>query len=121
MKLRQYLAEHGVPLGATERLPIYLADTMENRLPAQSPLPMADIFTSEVRAALHVRNDEPVLVVLGNPPYFGKSDNPSKDAAGKPTFIGGLLQDYFMVDGHPLGERNPKWLQNDYVKFIRFA
>jgi len=25
------------------------------------------------------------------------------------------------VDGHPLGERNPKALQDDYVKFIRFA
>ena len=25
------------------------------------------------------------------------------------------------MDGHPLGERNPKWLQDDYVKFIRFA
>lgn len=28
---------------------------------------------------------------------------------------------YSSVDGHPLGEKNPKWLQNDYVKFIRFA
>jgi predicted helicase len=26
-----------------------------------------------------------------------------------------------MVDGKPLGEKNPKWLQDDYVKFIRFA
>ena len=25
------------------------------------------------------------------------------------------------MDGKPLGERNPKWLQDDYVKFIRFA
>ena len=29
--------------------------------------------------------------------------------------------EYFFVDGMPLGERNPKWLQDDYVKFIRFA
>lgn len=26
-----------------------------------------------------------------------------------------------MCDGKPLGERNPKWLNDDYVKFIRFA
>ena len=32
-----------------------------------------------------------------------------------------MLQDYYQVDGAPLGERNPKWLQDDYVKFIRFA
>jgi hypothetical protein len=25
------------------------------------------------------------------------------------------------VDGQPLEEKNPKWLQDDYVKFIRFA
>ena len=28
---------------------------------------------------------------------------------------------YFQVDGAPLGERNPKWLNDDYVKFIRYA
>jgi len=38
-----------------------------------------------------------------------------------PTFIGQLIQDYYVVDGAWLDERNPKWLQNDYVKFIRFA
>ncbi len=37
------------------------------------------------------------------------------------TWIGEKLMDYFFVDGKPLGERNPKWLQDDYVKFIRFA
>ena len=28
---------------------------------------------------------------------------------------------YFHIDGEPLGERNPKWVNNDYVKFIRLA
>lgn len=37
------------------------------------------------------------------------------------TDIGQKLMEYFFVDGMPLGERNPKWLQDDYVKFIRFA
>ncbi len=37
------------------------------------------------------------------------------------TFIGELIEDYKKVDGKPLGEKNPKWLQDDYVKFIRFA
>ena len=37
------------------------------------------------------------------------------------TFIGRLLEDYYQVDGAPLGEKNPKWLQDDYVKFIRFG
>lgn len=37
------------------------------------------------------------------------------------TFIGNLLQDYYQVDGEKLAERNTKWLQDDYVKFIRFG
>jgi len=44
--------------------------------------------------------------------------------AGKkkqPTFIGRLIKDYFVCDGKWLQEKNPKWLQDDYVKFIRWA
>jgi predicted helicase len=39
----------------------------------------------------------------------------------QPTWIGKLLEDYKQVDGQPLEEKNPKWLQDDYVKFLRFA
>ncbi|MFH1921317.1 MAG: type ISP restriction/modification enzyme, partial [Planctomycetota bacterium] len=39
----------------------------------------------------------------------------------QPTFIGRLIRDYFFVDERPLGEKNPKGLQDDYVKFLRFA
>ena len=37
------------------------------------------------------------------------------------TWIGELIEDYKVIDGQWLGEKNPKWLQDDYVKFIRFA
>lgn len=30
-------------------------------------------------------------------------------------------QSYYEVDDEPLGEKNSKWLQDDYVKFLRFA
>ena len=121
VKLRQQLAELGVTLGDNERLPVYLADTMMNRVPDQMHLPGADVLSKEIRDASQVRDQEQVLVVLGNPPYNSKSDNPSKDSLGKPTFIGGLIEAYYRVDGQALGERNPKSLQDDYVKFIRFA
>jgi len=49
------------------------------------------------------------LLILGNPPYSGHSSN-----AGKMVE---LMADY----RQGLGERNPKWLQDDYVKFIRMA
>ena len=32
-----------------------------------------------------------------------------------------MIDDYKQIDGKPLGEKNPKWLQDDYVKFLRFA
>jgi predicted helicase len=53
-------------------------------------------------------------VVIGNPPWRGRSSN-------KGTWITDLLREYFQVDGQSLGERNPKWLQDDYVKFLRLA
>lgn len=49
------------------------------------------------------------LVIIGNPPYSGHSYN-----AGS---IADLMADY----REGLAERNPKWLQDDYVKFIRMA
>jgi predicted helicase len=121
VKLRQQLREMGVVLGDTDRLPVFLADTMMNKVPAQLSLPGANILSKEIRDAAQVRDQEEILVILGNPPYFGKSDNPSKDSLGHLTFIGELMQEYYQVDGVPLGEKNPKWLQNDYVKFLRFA
>lgn len=53
-------------------------------------------------------------MILGNPPYSGHSSNTGE-------WIRGLIEDYKKVDGNPLGEKNPKWLQDDYVKFLRFA
>ena len=68
-----------------------------------------------------MKRDEPLLVIIGNPPYPRDSANPSRDSDGEFTFIGGLIEDYKLVDGQPLGEKNSKALQADYVKFIRWA
>ena len=40
---------------------------------------------------------------------------------GKDTLSNRLTGNYFSCDGEPLGERQSKWLNDDYVKFIRFA
>jgi predicted helicase len=53
-------------------------------------------------------------VVIGNPPWRGRSNHHG-------PWITNLLRDYFQVDGQSLGERNPKWLNDDYVKFLRLA
>lgn len=98
-----------------ERLKVYLTNTLN---PAQEQIQTLfgpyRIISAEANAADEVKRDLPIMVVLGNPPYSGHSSN-------KGEWITDLVNDYKMVDGKPLGERNPKWLQDDYVKFIRFG
>jgi len=109
-----------------ERLGIYLTNTLEDAEGTIRELygPYR-IIADEAKAAAGIKRDLPIMVVLGNPPYSGHSANASwrNDANGRkePTFIGRLIKDYYVVDGRPLGEKNPKWLQDDYVKFIRWA
>ncbi len=117
-----------------ERLGIFLTNTLEEAAKRSETLfgPLRAI-TEEADAAALVKRQLPIMIVMGNPPYAGHSANASVREAkrinkfGKwvtrkeETFIGGLLKDYYKVDGKPLGEKNPKWLQDDYVKFLRFG
>lgn len=67
-------------------------------------------IAKEARAALNVRNEESVLVILGNPPYSVSSQNKSE-------WIENKMQSY--KEG--LIEKNIQPLSDDYIKFIRFA
>lgn len=59
-------------------------------------------------------NDNQIPIIVGNPPYSGFSEN-------KETFISDLIEDYKYIAGERVKEKNIKSLQDDYVKFIRFA
>lgn len=107
-----------------QRLGVYLTNTLEgiNRNNRNSPI--TGFFSKEDNSANKIKMDYPISVVIGNPPYSGHSSNKSK-------WLNNLLRgknedktrkvNYFKVDGHSLGEKNPKWLNDDYVKFIRFG
>lgn len=104
-----------------ERLGVYLTNTLEQaEQQVQSLFGPLRVIAEEANAASEIKRKLPIMVVLGNPPYSGHSSNASR-VNGKLTWIGELIEDYKQVDGAPLGERNPKWLQDDYVKFIRFG
>jgi predicted helicase len=120
LKLSQYLADRGHPLAIGERLQVFLTNTLEPVEPLKNLLLPA--VSREVEEAQKVK-EKPILVITGNPPYSGHSKNKGdwttasigeykftweKNAAG-------------LDEKKPLGEKNPKWLQDDYVKFIRFA
>ena len=56
------------------------------------------------------------MCIIGNPPYSGESAN-------KGDWIMDLMQDYKKEpEGkEKLKERNPKWINDDYVKFLRYG
>jgi len=125
MKLGLLLDRTGYDFGSDERLRIYLTNTLEEAF-RLGDLPLfAKWLADEVEAAGEVKKNLPVMVVLGNPPYSGHSANMgawiSHLLRGKNLQTGEETENYFQVDGQPLGEKNPKWLNDDYVKFIRFA
>ena len=119
LKLSLFLQASGWQ--ANERLGIYLTNALEQPDEMQPPLPFAAFISDEANAALAVKRDEPILVILGNPPYSRHSVNPSRDSRGELTFIGKLIEDYKKIDGAPLDEATSKALQDDYVKFIRWS
>ncbi len=120
MKLGLQLQDQGYDFKKDERLRIFLTNTLDKAHEMHEPQ-MAKFLSDEANAANTVKRDTPVMVILGNPPYSYASANANKDAQGEFTFIGDLIRDYYQVDGESLHEHNPKGLQDDYVKFIRFA
>jgi hypothetical protein len=122
MKIGVKLVETGYTFGSDERAHILLTNTLQpaRALDLEERMRL-EAMAHEAERANEAKTTTPFTVVIGNPPYKGSSMNPSKDARGKLTFAGSLVQRFFQIRGAPLGERNPKWLNNDYVKFLGFA
>ena len=114
LKLELQLIERGADLTGEERLQIYLTNTLD-RIEAKSDVMFGQWLAEESKGAERVKEIEPVQVVLGNPPYLGESKN-------KSFWILDLIDEYKKEpDGSKLEEKNSKWINDDYVKFIRFA
>jgi predicted helicase len=114
MKMSFLLEELGYRMEDDERVKYYLTNTLEMKELDESKFPGMSSLSHESHEAGKVKKQVPILVVLGNPPYSGHSSNTGE-------WISDVIKEYYQVDGKPLGEKNPKWLQDDYVKFIRFS
>ncbi|MHB8854540.1 MAG: type ISP restriction/modification enzyme [Ignavibacteriaceae bacterium] len=114
MKISFLLEELGYRMEDDERVKYYLTNTLEMKELDESKFPGMSSLSTENHEAGKVKKQVPILVVLGNPPYSGHSSNTGE-------WISNVIKEYYQVDGKPLGEKNPKWLQDDYVKFIRFS
>ncbi|UWX58492.1 N-6 DNA methylase [Chlorobaculum sp. MV4-Y] len=114
LKLDMLLSETGYKPLRDQRLRVYLTNSLEEHHPETGTL-FASWLSQEASEANYIKRDTPVMVVLGNPPYSGHSAN-------KGEWIEGLLNDYKQEPGDGrLKEKNPKWLNDDYVKFIRYG
>ena len=114
LKLDLILKETGYKATKNDRLKVYLTNSLEEPHPDSGTL-FASWLSQEAEEANEVKRDVPVMVVLGNPPYSGESSN-------KGEWIQNLIEVYKQEPtGGKLQEKNPKWINDDYVKFIRYA
>ena len=102
-------------LGGEQRIRVYLTNSLEKSHPDTGIL-FANWLSTEANEANHIKRDTPVMCIIGNPPYSGESAN-------KGDWIMDLMQDYKKEPGgkEKLKERNPKWINDDYVKFLRYG
>lgn len=141
-RINHMLEEMGAPLAAGERAGVFLTNTLENpewelakvidkqgkyshdelhkalhaNLKKVNALPS---FRKETEDATLIKQEAPILVIIGNPPWEAHSKN-------KSAFIEELINPYFFNEGNPekgklKGIKLSKWVRNDYVKFLRFA
>ena len=115
LKLDMVLAETGYKPKNNERLRVYLTNSLEEHHNEMDNL-WSYAFSQEANGASRLKRDYPVMVVLGNPPYSGESNN-------KSPWILSLMDSYKREPNtnEPLKERNPKWINDDYCKFIRLG
>jgi predicted helicase len=111
LKMSFLLEELGYKLQKDDRVKLYLTNTLEMEELAQTELPGMASLSEESHLAGKVKKDQPILVILGNPPYSVSSVN-------KSDFIEHEMNVY---KEDVRTERNIQPLSDDYIKFIRFA
>ena len=114
LKLDMLLSETGYTHQSEKRLRVYLTNSLEDSNNEPRTL-FARWLSREATEANAIKRDCPVMVMIGNPPYSGISQNNGE-------WITKLIADYKVEPGgkEKLQEKKT-WLNDDYVKFIRLA
>lgn len=92
----------------TNRFNVYLTNALEKDETTKYPL--LDWLSEEAKQAGRIKSENPIMVVLGNPPYSVSSCN-------KSDYIDEIMEVY----KQDLNERNIQPLSDDYIKFIRMG
>ncbi len=147
------------PLKENDALQIILTNTLIQPSEIAADRGLQPIFEKELKSAQEIKKDENILIITGNPPYSGASENKGlfewevratygiepefqtieieknvkltdkiqtllkniqkqKESGSKNALkeLKSLHSKYKLQK-----EKNPKWLLDDYVKFMRFA
>ena len=117
LKLSYFLKNHGLDIIAEsdeKQLQLYLTNTL-GKIKIERELGFISPLAKETELANQIKEEQTILVIMGNPPYSGHSQNQEE-------WIRKEIDAYKSVDGRKMTEEKTlKWLQDDYVKFIRFA
>lgn len=115
LKLDMLLTETGYVPTKDQRLRVFLTNSLEEPHPDSGTL-WGNLLSDEADQANEVKRDAPVMCIIGNPPYSGESAN-------KGEWIMKLMDDYKKEPGgvQKLQEQNSKFINDDYVKFLRYG
>ncbi|MCR2104716.1 N-6 DNA methylase [Campylobacter upsaliensis] len=111
LKLGQILRKSGFKDFSEADFQIYLNNTLdlEKNGILDMFIPLVNL-NQEWQKAKAVKHDKNLLVILGNPPYNAKSKNKGKE-----------ILELLKIYKENLNETNIQPLDDDYIKFVRFA
>ncbi|WRA66368.1 N-6 DNA methylase [Helicobacter pylori] len=147
------------PLKENDALQIILTNTLIQPSEIVAYRGLSPIFEKELKSAQEIKKNEKILIITGNPPYSGASENEGlfewevkatygiepefqtieiekniKLTAKIKTLLNNIQKQKESGSKNALKElkslhskyklqkeKNPKWLLDDYVKFMRFA
>ena len=125
LKIGLKLCETGYRFGSDERARVYLTNALEPPGDEQLKLDFLPALAHEAEAVNEIKRKQRFTVVVGNPPYLGEAgrggDWISALMRGRESQSGRKTLSYFEVAGDSLNERNPKWLNDLYVRFTRLS
>jgi type I restriction-modification system DNA methylase subunit len=108
LKLGLFLQETGYEFDSDQRLGVYLTNTLEQISPEKPEIPFEEFIAAEGEAALNVKRNQPIMLIIGNPPYSNS------------TFEGEWIMELMNDYKEGLNEKKSD-LNREEWKFFRFA
>ena len=115
LKVGLKLYETGYRFESDERARVYLTNALEPAASKQLTLDFLPALAHEAEEVNEIKGKQRFTVVIGNPPYAGHSRN------NQVPWIVNKVHDYKRGDPDLQKPGQAKWLQDDYVKFLRLA